>query len=114
MKIPRRAALNLNDVAPPKLDLEKVAVMSGAEQHGLPLERNARLPVLEDLVGDIARLHRLGLGADEVREFGRFLCRIKPGPTVVRVSPGGVHPGRLRSNYFRRPVSSASPTDGCA
>jgi hypothetical protein len=51
--------------------------MSGAEQHGLPFERDARLPVLEDMVGDIARLHRLVLGADEVREFGRFLCRIK-------------------------------------
>jgi hypothetical protein len=40
--------------------------MGGAEQHGLPFERDTRLPVLEDLVGDIARLRRLVLGADEV------------------------------------------------
>ena len=58
------------DVAPAKLDFEKIAVMSGAEQHGLPFERDARLPVLEDMVGDIGRLRRLIFGADEAREFG--------------------------------------------
>jgi hypothetical protein len=73
------AKFNERDVAPPKLDLQKVAVMSGAEQHGLPFEHDARLSVLEDMVGDIARLRRLVLGADEVREFGRFLCRINKG-----------------------------------
>src|ERR1700738_4398855 len=85
---------NERDIAPPKLDLEKVAVMSGAEQHGLPFEHDARLPVVEDMVGDIARLRLLVLGADEVREFGRLLCRIKsfgeslagPGDNRVRSS----------------------------
>ena len=71
------AIFNKRDIAPPKLDLEQVAVMSGAEQHGLPFERDARLPVLKDIVHDIARLRRLVLGTDEVREFGRLLCRIK-------------------------------------
>src|ERR1700738_5243006 len=65
------AIFDERDIAPPKLDLEKVAVMSGAEQHGLPFERDARLPVLKDMVRDIARLRRLVLGTDEVREFGR-------------------------------------------
>jgi hypothetical protein len=45
--------------------------MSGAEQHGLPFERDARLPVLKDMVREIARLRRLVLGADDIREFGR-------------------------------------------
>ena len=40
------AIFNERDIAPPKLDLKQVAVMSGAEQHGLPFERDARLPVL--------------------------------------------------------------------
>ena len=64
------AILDERDVAPPKLELEEIAVMGGAKQHGLPFERDARLPVLEDLVGDIARLRRLVLGANEVGEFG--------------------------------------------
>jgi hypothetical protein len=51
-KIPRRAALNLNDVAPPKLDAEKVAVMSGAEQHGLPLEPRSSTRGRRFLKGD--------------------------------------------------------------
>src|SRR6266446_5575338 len=46
------------------------------------------------MVSDIARLRRLVLGADEVREFGRLLCRIKglgeslagPGDNRVRSS----------------------------
>ena len=47
------------------------------EQHGLPFERDSGLSVLEDIAGDIARLRRLVLGADQVRKFGRFLRRIK-------------------------------------
>ena len=39
------AIFDERDVAPPELDLEKVAVMSGAEQDGLSFERDARLPV---------------------------------------------------------------------
>jgi hypothetical protein len=50
------------------IEPEKVAVMSAAEQHGLPSERNAGLSVLEDMVGDIARLRCLVLGADQVKE----------------------------------------------
>ena len=85
------AIFNEGAVAPSKLDLEKVTVMSGPEQHGLPFERDARLPVVEDMVGDIARLRGLVLSADEVRELGRFLCRIKrlgeslAGPSDNRV-----------------------------
>ena len=51
--------------------------MSGAEQHGLAVKGDARLPVFEDMVGDIARLRRLILGADQIREFGRLLCRLE-------------------------------------
>src|SRR5271169_3068738 len=51
--------------------------MSGAEQHGLAVKRNARLSVFEDMVGDIAGLRRLVLSADQIREFRRLLCRIE-------------------------------------
>jgi hypothetical protein len=40
------AIFDERDIAPPKLDLEKIAVMSGAEQHGLPFERDPRLAIL--------------------------------------------------------------------
>src|ERR1700694_5441837 len=55
------AIFKKRDTATTKLDLQQGAGMTDAEQHGLPFERDARLPVFEDIVGDIARLRRLVL-----------------------------------------------------
>jgi len=77
------AIFNEGDVAPSKLDLEKVAVMSGAEQHGLPFERDARLPVLI-----AARLLMLGLLEAGQHRLVRpaAVAELSPGIVIERIS----------------------------
>ena len=46
------AVLDEGDVAPGQFDLEEVAVLGAAKQHGLALQGNARLALGQDLFGD--------------------------------------------------------------
>ena len=64
------AEFHERDVAPRQLELERGAVMRGAEEHRLRLERHARLAILEQRVGDEARLVGLVADGDE-RAAGR-------------------------------------------
>ena len=62
------AIFDEGDVAPRQLDLERPAVMRGAEEHRLRLEQVARLAVGEHAVDDVARLVALGRHGDELRQ----------------------------------------------
>ena len=53
------AELDERDVAPRQFELERRAVMRGAKQHRLALEREAAFALREHLVGHPARLRRL-------------------------------------------------------
>jgi hypothetical protein len=55
-------------------------VVSGPEQYGLPFERDARLPVFEDMVGDIARLR--GLGTSDAPSLEPLLLAEPHAPTL--------------------------------
>ena len=50
------AELDERDVAARQLDLQRPAVMRGAEQHGLRLERGAGLALLQHRLADVVRL----------------------------------------------------------
>ena len=83
---PQPAVLHEGDAPPAQLDLQQVAVVGAAEQHGLLAQRHSRLVVLEDDVGD-----RLGLGpsSGQVASTGRAppAC---VGPQPLGVALGGV------------------------
>ena len=53
------AELHERDVAAPELDLQRVAVVGGAKQHGLLAQRHARLAPLEDPLDDVGDLRQL-------------------------------------------------------
>ena len=59
------AVLHVGDVAPHQLELEHVAVVRGAEQHRLALERQAALARLEHAADDVVGL-RLVVGDGDV------------------------------------------------
>ena len=69
------AELDERNVAAGELDLERGAVMRGAEQHGLRLEDDAAFAVLQDLFRRIARLLGLVAHAHELRPLGRRAVR---------------------------------------
>ena len=73
------AEFHERDVAARELDLERAAVVRGAKQHGLLLERDAGLAVLQDPLGDVARLVGLVAHGDQLRALGRGAL----GPQVL-------------------------------
>ena len=71
------AIFDEGNIAPAEFDLERVAVMRGAEQHRLPAERDSSLTVVEHAVSDIFGLSRLILDIGQERSLRRSLGRIK-------------------------------------
>ncbi len=61
------AEFHERDIAPRELDFEIGAVMGGTEQDRLRLERDARLPALQDPFDDVAGLRGIVGDIDEVR-----------------------------------------------
>jgi hypothetical protein len=95
------AEFHERNVAAGKLDLERRAVVRGAEQHGLRLERTPRLALLQDLRRDVARLLALVAQADELRPLGRGAVR----PQFLVKRSGEVDHGvRRRQDGLRRTV----------
>ncbi len=96
------AELHERDVAARQLDLERRAVMRRAEQHGLRLERDAALAVLQHLCRDIARLLALVAHVDELRPFRRGAVR----PEILGEALVGEidHAVRRRQYRLRRAV----------
>ncbi len=92
--------LAIRDVAARELDLERPAMMRGAEEHGLRFQRDRGLAVLEHAIRDEARL--LGLIGDrdegraalaEPRSEYRFLAEAllgEPGSRRSRPRDGSV------------------------
>ena len=73
------AELHEGNIAAGEFDFERPAVMRGAEQHRLLLQRRAALAVLQDAFDDVAGLVGLVADADEMRPLGR----IAVGPKVL-------------------------------
>ena len=61
------AVLHERDVAPAELDLQRVAVVRGAEQHRLLAQRHAGLAPLEDALDDVVDLRQLVGDGDQHR-----------------------------------------------
>ena len=94
------AEFHERNVAPGQLHLERPAVMRGAEQHRLRLEREPGLAVLQNLLHHVARLIGLVAHADQMRPLGRFAL----GPQVL----GEALVGQTRSPRWPPPGSAAS------
>ena len=73
------AEFDERDVAAGQFDLKRAAVMGGAEQDGLLLQRRAALAVLQNSFDDVARLVGLVADADEAGAIGRLTL----GPEVL-------------------------------
>ena len=67
----RPPILDEGDVAAGELQLQRGAVVRGAEQHRLALEEHPGLAVLEHALGDAARLVGLVADADQLGQVGR-------------------------------------------
>ena len=70
------AIFDEGNIAPAEFDLDRVAVMRGAEQHRLPAQRDAVLAMVEHAVGDIPGLRCLVLDIDQEWPLRRSLGRI--------------------------------------
>ena len=69
------AEFHERNVAAGQLDFERAAVVGGAEQHGLRLEREPGLAVLQHRLDHIARLIGFVAHADELRPLGGVALR---------------------------------------
>jgi hypothetical protein len=88
---PQPSVLDERDVAPGQLELKPVAVVPGAEQHGLLVEGNAALAVLEHAVAHEARLGQL---VDARGEGGPAAGR-PAGPQLLGVALAGTRHHRV-------------------
>ena len=75
---PQPAELHVRDLARAQLDLQDVAVMSGADQHGLVAQRGAVLVRLEHPGADLPGLSGLVVAADEQRRHPRAAVAGQP------------------------------------
>ena len=94
------AELDEGNVAAGQLDLQRAAVMRGAEQHRLLLQRRARLAVLQHALDDVARLVGLVAHGDQLRPLADW----RVGPEVL----GEALARPARSRHWRRRGSAAS------
>ena len=94
------AELDERNVAAGQLDLERAAVVRGAEQHRLLLQRASRLAVLQHALDDVARLVGFVAHGDELRP----LADVAVGPEVL----GEALARQDRSPHWRRRGSAAS------
>ena len=79
------AEFDERDIAPGQFDLERAAVMRGAKQHGLCLERQAALAVVQNALDDETRLLGFVRHAHQKRTLGRRAI----GPQVFGEPLGG-------------------------
>ena len=88
---PQPAELHVRDLPRAQLDLQHVAVMSGADQHRLVAQRGAVLVRLEHPGADLPRLGGLVVAADEQRGHPRTAVA---GQRQVQalLAPGGTKP----------------------
>ena len=70
------AKLYEGDIAPRELDFERCAVVRGAEQYGLRLERDACFTVFQDLIRYIPCLIGFVADIDQTRPLGG--CTFRP------------------------------------
>ena len=91
------AEFHERDIAPRQFDFERRAMMRGAEQHGLLLERDSGLAMLQDPVGHVARLVGLVAHRYELRPLGGEAVR----PQFLLVTLSGQINDRIRGREDR-------------
>ena len=85
------AELHERNVAARQLDLQRPAVMRGAEQHRLRLQRRAGLALLQHLLADVAGLPGFVAHGDQPRPFGRSAL----GPEILGEALAGLADHRI-------------------